>query len=202
MANPSKSEFSHPLAEEKVRVGKLGRLWTQGRAAMRIEGGIMVAGDGLLERNVLLLAPCDHAGRRALRDAETRRPRLQPSPAAARLAAFDPARRGGSRATGRVAALDRAPLLVGVDVVRGPRRRRSTARLAGRSPAPGPLRPSFGSARERDRPTATKYVDADGQALAQLARERDDVRLTFTEEVASDPFTKMLLLAAALRSCP
>ncbi len=56
------------------------------------------------------------------------------------------------------------------------------------------------SLREDELRTRTsRFVDGQGHALAQLAWHDEDVRLTFADEIADEPFVKMLLLAASLR---
>ncbi len=45
----------------------------------------------------------------------------------------------------------------------------------------------------------SRYVSPDGATLARLAWQGEDALLTFADEVADEPFVKMLLLAAALR---
>jgi hypothetical protein len=42
------------------------------------------------------------------------------------------------------------------------------------------------------------FRDSNQQALAELSSTPEGLRLTFSEEIASEPFVKMLLLAAAL----
>jgi hypothetical protein len=45
----------------------------------------------------------------------------------------------------------------------------------------------------------SSYLAQNGKALARLNWQGDDVRLSFEDEIADEPFVKMLLLAAALR---
>ena len=54
--------------------------------------------------------------------------------------------------------------------------------------------------RENETATGTTlYRSPDRKVLARLTATCDDVRLTFADEIAGEPFVKMLLLAAALR---
>jgi hypothetical protein len=48
--------------------------------------------------------------------------------------------------------------------------------------------------------TGDAYQDADGRTLATLRRSKEGVSVAFTEAIAADPFAKMLVLAAALRT--
>jgi hypothetical protein len=157
--------------------------------------------DGLLERKVLLLAPRDASGRRTIVDPETaapigfcqRRPRLG----------------WWSRFARRVMSVHE---LLDESLLCSVRRcwslfswyevRDADDQVVGWHGGPLVVNRSgrHVAVREEETETGTSWiVGTKGATLARLARQEDDVCLSFTEEVSGQPFVKMLLLAAALR---
>jgi hypothetical protein len=157
--------------------------------------------DGLLERKALLLAPRDASGRRLLVDPETATPvgfcRRRP-----RVGWFSRFRR---QITAVHELLDES-LLCSV--------RRCWSLFSWWEVWDaddhvlgwhgGPLVVSRSGVRvaaleEEAETGAAWFIGPAGVTLARLARQEDDVFLSFSEEVLGQPFVKMLLLAAALR---
>ena len=160
----------------------------------------MGAGDGLLERKILVLTPRDGSGGRAVVDGETatpvgfcrRRPRV-----------------GWWRSfTRRVVAvhelLDESLLFTvrrclslfawyevrdADDQVVGWHAGSLVVSRTGRRVA---------TREDECHDGSSAFVGPRGTTLARLALHGDDMRLTWTDEVANEPFLKMLLLAAAL----
>jgi hypothetical protein len=161
----------------------------------------MGVGDGLLERRVLLLAPRDATGQRTILDGETATPvgfcrRRPPSGWWWRF------RR---RAVSVHELLDES-LLFTVrrcwSLFSWYEVRDADDQVVGWHGGPLLLNRSCRRVAVREDETDTEtcsFVGPERKTLARLARLGDEVGLTLTEDVANEPFVKMLLLAAALR---
>ena len=161
----------------------------------------MGAADGLLERKVLMLALRVASGRRAILDPENGTPvgSIRRRPRLGWRARF-------TRRVIEVQELEDDSLLCTVrrcwSLAAWYEVRDADEHLVGWHGGPLLLdRAGHRVAMREDEAEAgmSRYVSPDGMTLARLAWQGEDALLTFADEIAEEPFVKMLLLAAAVR---